>query len=234
LEPLVVRDRSLAVYVDDTGHESLNGQPVYGLGGCAVMGHDYERIINQPWRAVRKHVTGSSETRLHANKFSRKTEDIHVVARFFREQPFWRFAAVFTNETIMAEKLTQLGTMRGVLEKRINEIVGKTRCNEVRVVFESSQRANRLIESTFQSFDFRRGLERIPSECGFMPKSAGEPALEVADFVMHAVGRQMRHSLIKRDTFLPDFCAVFHSRGPELSSFIEVTGAFPLVPLARA
>ena len=231
LERLVLRDRSLAVFVDDTGHESLKGQPVYGLGGCAVMGCDYERIMNQPWRAVRKHVTGSSDAQLHASKFSGKTKDIDVVARFFREQPFWRFAAVITQETILAEQLTRLGTMKGVLEKRINDIVGKTLCKEVSVVFESSQRADRLVESAFQTFDFSRGSKHIPSEFGFMPKSAGEPALEVADFVMHAVGRQIRRNLAKRDTFLPDFCAVFHAVGPELSSFFEVTEALPLIPI---
>jgi hypothetical protein len=48
VERPVLRDRSLAVFVDDTGHESLKGQPVYGLGGCAVLGGDYERIINRP------------------------------------------------------------------------------------------------------------------------------------------------------------------------------------------
>lgn len=48
MEQLVLRDRSLAVYVDDTGHEALIGQPVYGLGGCAVLGRDLERTINQP------------------------------------------------------------------------------------------------------------------------------------------------------------------------------------------
>jgi hypothetical protein len=176
-------------------------------------------------------VTGSSNGQLHASKFSRKPEDIDVVARFFREQPFWRFAAVITRQTILANELDLLRTMKGVLEQRINDIVGRTLCKEVSVVFESSHRANRLIESAFESFEFSRGSERIPSECGFMPKSAGEPALEVADFVMHAVGRQMRHCLIKRDTFLPDFRAVFHAVSPELSSFIEVAGAFPLVPI---
>jgi hypothetical protein len=105
LERLVLRDRSLAVFVDDTGHESLNGQPVYGLGGCAVLGRDYERFINKPWRAVRKRIAGSSDAQLHANKFSRKAVHIDVVARFFREQPFWRFAAVVTQETILADEL---------------------------------------------------------------------------------------------------------------------------------
>jgi hypothetical protein len=230
---LELRDRCLAVYVDETGHEALDGQPVYGLGGCAVLGRDYERILNGPWRAVRRQIAGSFDAQLHANKFRGKPEDIDVVARFFREQPFWRFAAVITQKTILADQLTLLGTMKDALEKRINDIAGKTLCEEVRVVFESSQRADRLIENAFQSFDFSRGSKRILSECGFMPKSVREPGLEVADFVMHAVGRQIRHNLIKRPTFLPDFCSVFHSVDPELSSFIEVTAALRLIPIDR-
>jgi hypothetical protein len=229
---LELRDRCLAVYVDETGHEALDGQPVYGLGGCAVLGRDYERILNGPWRAVRKQIAGSFDAQLHANKF-RKPEDIDVVARFFREKPFWRFAAVITQKTILADQLTLLGTMKDALEKRINDIAGKTLCEEVRVVFELSQRADRLIENAFQSFDFSRGSKHILSECGFMPKSVREPGLEVADFMMHAVGRQIRHNLIKRPTFLPDFCSVFHSVDPELSSFIEVTAALRLIPIDR-
>jgi hypothetical protein len=53
-------------------------------------------------------------------------------------------------------------------------------------------------------------------ECYFMPKAVGEPALEVADFVMHAIGRQARHNLTRRGNFLRDFCAVFHAVAPIL------------------
>ena len=234
MERPVLRDRSLAVFVDDTGHESLKGQPVYGLGGCAVLGGDYERIINQPWRAVRKHVAGSPDAQLHANKFSGTIEDIEIVARFFGEQPFWRFAAVVTEQTTLAHELTLLGTMRGALERCINDIVGLTLCEEVKVVLESSHRANRPIQLAFQSFEFSRGSERIPSECGFMPKSLGEPGLEVADFAMHAVGRQARRMLTNRNTFLPDFRAVSHTADPTLSHFNEVVGALRLFPIDRS
>jgi hypothetical protein len=55
-----------------------------------------------------------------------------------------------------------------------------------------------------------------------MPKAVGEPALEVADFVMHAVGRQATHNLTKLGSFVPDFCAVFHAVDPKLTSYIEV------------
>jgi hypothetical protein len=55
-----------------------------------------------------------------------------------------------------------------------------------------------------------------------MPKSANEPALEVADFIMHAVGRQARQNLKQRGVFAPDFKAVFQSVDHKLASFIEV------------
>jgi hypothetical protein len=35
----------------------------------------------------------------------------------------------------------------------------------------------------------------IPIECCFMPKSAGDPALEVADFIVNGVGGQARRNL---------------------------------------
>jgi hypothetical protein len=55
-----------------------------------------------------------------------------------------------------------------------------------------------------------------------MPKAAAEPALEVADFVIHAIGRQARHNLKHRGSFQADFCAVFHSVKRQLVSFTEV------------
>jgi Protein of unknown function (DUF3800) len=224
---LVLQDRTLTVFVDDTGHETLvKGQPVYGLGGCAALGRDIERIINQPWKELRRLVTGSSDTRLHAHKFSRiaTAEDFEAVAQFFRAQPFWRFGAVFTTETTLLPEISLMQTMKGVLEKRIQDIVERTLCKEVSILFESSERANDLIQKTFRQLDFNRVSKRIPSQCYFMPKAVGEPALEVADFVMHAIGRQTRHNLDQRGSFLPDFCAIFHAVPPNLISFMEVGG----------
>jgi hypothetical protein len=200
------------------------GHPVYGLGGCAVLGRDLERLIWKPWRQIRERVTGSPDSPLHANKFPgiAKSGDIEAVAEFFAAQRFWRIGAIFTTQTSLSDELTLLQTMKLVLQQRINEIVERTLCKEVKVVFESSDRANPLVEQAFQDLELRRGSKLIPSECYFMPKSAGEPALEVADFVMHAVGRQARHNLRNRGSFVPDFCAVFHAVDRDLISFMEV------------
>jgi hypothetical protein len=94
---LLLPSRSLVVFVDDTGHEALvSGHPVYGLGGCAVLSEHLDALIRNPWREVRRAVTGSPDRPLHASDFgqSASPEDIEAVASFFRQNPFFRFGAV--------------------------------------------------------------------------------------------------------------------------------------------
>ena len=236
-EQVVLKEGCLAVFVDDTGHEALvNGQPVYGLGGCAALGRDLDRLIIRPWKELRRLVTGSPHAQLHAHKFPRiaKAEDIEAVAKFFRTQEFWRFGAIVTTETKLANELSLMQTMKSVIEKQIGDIVQRTLCKEVRVIFESSDRTNDLIEAEFQDIAFYSGEKRIPAEFGFMPKSAAEPALEVADFVVHAIGRQARYNLKQGGSFLADFCAVFHAVDPKFISFMQVDNviAGPPQPIA--
>jgi len=211
---LALPDGSLVIFVDDTGHEALvPGQPVYGLGGCAVMSEHLNAVIRQPWQEVRRKVTGSPNTALHASEFSRgaKREDIEAVASFFHKQPFARLGAIISMNTQLVQDHGPVPTIAKVLQKRIVDIARNTPFNELHVIFESSQRADPLIEKAMQGFGLEENGKSILVECYFMPKSAGEPALEVADFIMHAVGRQARHNITQRGVFLPDFAAVCHS-----------------------
>jgi hypothetical protein len=248
-EHLVLSNRCLAVFVDDSGHEELlPDHLVYCLGGCAVLGRDLDRVIRQPWRAIRKVVTGSPDTPLHAYDFPAiaTAEGMTAVVEFFRVHPFFRFGAILSVNTQFLDDMAllrsmdddkelppsriseivrrTLPTMKMVLQSRINEIVGRTLCKEVAVIFESSDRADPLIKAAFRDFEVHRGPKRIPSECYFMRKSTADPALEVADFVMNAVGGQGRQNLKDRMKYRRDFQAVFHSVDCNLTSFIDVAG----------
>lgn len=191
-------------------------------GGCAALGRDIERFLDSPWRTVRRRVAGSPDAQLHANRFRPKPGDVEIIETFFRTQPFWRFAAVITTTTKLLDELSLLRTIKGAVQNRIKEIVERTLCKEVAMIFELSQRTDRLIEEAFQDFEVSRGSKRIPSTCYFMPKSAAVPALEVADFVMHPVHRQARRAFDPCGAFVADFCAVFHTADPTLASFIEL------------
>jgi hypothetical protein len=185
---LALPDRCLAVFVDDTGHEALvAGHPVYGLGGCAVLARDLDQVIRTPWREIRRRVTGSPDTPLHANVFARfaTPENIATVAEFFRVHPFARFGAIISANTALADDLALVSTIAKVLQARIADIARWTDFDSLAVIFESSQRADRLIEEAFQGFGLEENGAPIPVQCHFMRKEHGEPALEVADFVMH-------------------------------------------------
>jgi hypothetical protein len=217
---LLLPERSLVVFVDDTGHEALvPGHPVYGLGGCAVMSEHLDALIRNPWREVRRTVTGSPDSPLHASDFGQNAspENIQAVASFFRQNPFSRFGAVTSVNAQLAPGCGPLRTIVKVLQKRIAEIARWTPFQEVHIIFESSKRADPLIEDAMQG--------SIPAECYFMPKQAGEPGLEVADFVVHTVGRQARANLRQRGGFALDYAAVFQSVDRRLTSLMEVESA---------
>lgn len=225
---LNVSDQSLLIFVDDTGHEALApGHPIYGLGGCAIMAADLERVIHHPWREVRRQVRGSADTPLHAAALGHppRREDIEVVAGFFRNQPFARIGATVTVNTTLAGDLAPINAIAGVLKNRIVDIAKWTPFTEVHVIFEASDRADRRIEAAFGDFRLEENGRPISVECYFMPKAAHDPALEVADFVMHAVGRQVRRRIEGKAGFAPDFEAVFHHQDPRRVSYIEISEA---------
>ena len=122
-----------------------------------------------------------------------------------------RLGAIISIDTQLVQDHGQVPTIAKVLQKLIAEIARSTPFKELHVIFEASQRADSLIEEAMQGFGLEENGKSIPVECYLMPKSADEPSLEVADFIMHAVGRQARHNITQRGVFLPDFAAVCHS-----------------------
>jgi hypothetical protein len=161
---------------------------------------------------------------LHAAQFGQTAtkSQIQAVATFFRSQPFRRLGVIVTTETTLADGLTALRVMAPVLMNRIADVAKWTPFRQLAVVFESSQRADAAVEAAFGDFGLRDNGRPIPTNFFFMPKSAGEPALEVADFIVHAIGRRARAA---SDASAPDFEAVFHEQDPRFVSFMRVSRA---------
>jgi hypothetical protein len=229
---LILSPEALVFFIDDTGHERLvQDQPIYGLGGCGVMGRDLDAALNTPWREVRRLVTGSTDAPLHAAKFSRSADPEHIkeVAAFFASGRFARIGATIDTGASVLGDIDHLTIVARVLMNRIVEVARWMPFHQLAIVFEASQRANALIEAALQGIGLEADGQKVPLHCAFMPKSAGEPGLEVADFIMHAIGRQTRHTLKHpgEKSLLPDFAATFHGQDRRLVSFMHVAGAVP-------
>src|SRR6266436_4368292 len=102
---LILPPYAACVFVDDTGHEHLAGTSFYGLGACAVLGCEYDRLIRLPWLHVRNVINGDPTVPLHASDVTGKAtpEQLNHIARFFREQPFGRLGAAGTNTTVLPD-----------------------------------------------------------------------------------------------------------------------------------
>lgn len=91
-DKLTISDYTFVVFIDETGDDKCADprRPVFGFGGCGVLGVNLELFIHAPWRAVRQKIHGSAETPLHAAEMPRPHNDEHMLALglFFARTPF--------------------------------------------------------------------------------------------------------------------------------------------------
>jgi len=229
-------DDCLLFFVDDTGHEDLDGQPVYGLGGCSVMAPQLEPLIRAPWREIRRAVKGSPGVQLHANSFPREStsEQQALVGAFFQSQPFGRFGAVLSTSTNLHPQMSPIQTIARVMRNRFAQISAWQPFSSIAIIFEASERADRLIERAFGELQASIDGNPVPIECFFMPKSAAEAALEVADFIVHAIGGQARANLLAQAPLRRDFRSVFDIPDQRLTSFVSINFVTVNSPTAQA
>jgi hypothetical protein len=114
-----------------------------------------------------------------------------------------------------------------MLKKYVAQAAAVTRCDSVALIFESSERADAILQSEFGIFVSRQGDVQLPVEFCFMPKAAKEPALEVADFVANAVGGMARRMIEGRRDFGADFCSIFHDPPPNVVRYMHIDGVIP-------
>jgi Protein of unknown function (DUF3800) len=199
----------LLVFVDDTGHETFAGnQGFYGLGSCVVLGAHYGHL-KERWRAVRKTINDDPDLPLHASEFERKAENFAVLSEFFLDPSFVRIAATTTKSVSLPPGMVPCVPVMGQLQEEIAFIASAVPCKSVRIIVESSQRADPILQACFSQLTPINGASPLAVEKSLMPKSSNEPGLEVADFIVSAASSQVQRRLRSQKGQAPDFNDVF-------------------------
>lgn len=199
----------LLVFVDDTGHEALDGnQGFYGLGGCVVLGLGYEHLKTR-WREVRRAINGNPDSPLHGSTMERKAENFETLANFFLDRSIVRIAVTTTKNVDLPAGMHPCVPVMGQLQENIESIASLLPCKGVWIIVESSQRADPILKSCYSQLTPIGGAPPIPITNCLMPKSSNEPGLEVADFIIGAAGSQTQRHLRGQDGMAPDFRDVF-------------------------
>jgi Protein of unknown function (DUF3800) len=215
--------------IDDTGDPAYRDpvNPIFGLGGCAVLARDLVRVIREPWAAVRTAVAGSSTAQIHATRAERrmnKTKE-NAIRSFFIEQQFMRLAYVSSAQTQYA-RTTEIDDVvirstAAVLLQRILEVAKWTPFSSIVAIFEDNPYLRPRLEAAPGDLQFEENGRVIPHEWCIMSKSAREPGLEVADFMMHTIAGYCRSGRDPQSKFAARFSAIFGTKDERLCSFME-------------
>jgi hypothetical protein len=230
---------TLLVALDETGHEELADPryPIFGMGGCVIPVRAYWNLIHHPWLAMKQRHFGDLAAPLHAVDVARAgtPEQKAAIGSFFARMHFPRVASLLTERTRLELPVTRYDAVMSVLTEQIAQIARLVAFDRLVILLESSERGTPLAEQ------FCRGMELTVTEDGVTrsvptgfyhtPKSVCMPALEVADFIMHAAGTATRMHITTGRPFTGrrDFDAVFNSVRDEFAGFflLEQLGGLP-------
>jgi hypothetical protein len=189
------------------------------------MAPELEPVVRIPWREVRRRVAGSPDAPLHASKL--KVDEltqgqIDAITSFFTSQPIARIAVTVTSITKLHSDLPTVELVTKALLNRMADVAKWRQFGRMAVVIESSERADTLLQASLRDLRLEVGGTVLPADVYFMPKSAHEPALEVADFLIHTAGAQAKWKIEGRSGFRRDYTAMYQSLDPKLVSRFDI------------
>ena len=221
---------TLVVAIDDTGHEEFAdaNYPVFGLGGCAFLVRDYERLIATPWNYMCKKFFPHVQRPMHAVDIQHDQpteEQLDALRHLFETFQFFRIATTVTPQTVNVTDEHFVNLVGGCMLNRIADVAKWVEFDRLFILVEESDRVGAQIMRSLTGKHIERNSARIEIELGTIPKSACEPALEVADFIIHTAGTQTRQRNNRRTQVRKDFEIIFKNVDDRLVSFMEITKA---------
>jgi hypothetical protein len=238
MEHLLLESNTLVFYIDDTGDEQLNNpeHPVFAFGGVACSTALHLELARS-WQTMKSRhfpqVVGPlhAKTHLRESKLS-KTKREAVLAAIPRGT-LGRFGTIMTADTMVGRDQIMITTC-GTLANRLARVAAgmaqlglwnpSMSSRKVIAVFEHSARLANHLEQHFTSLALQVLGETIPVEGCFMLKSVANPFLEMADFVVNTVGRNVKHQRIHgRQSCIASFHSLFRDVGPPMADYFETT-----------
>jgi hypothetical protein len=233
---LDVPDTALIVGIDETGCEDYldKNNPVFGLGGCAVLARDYFQFLDDPWKDLKDRHFGGQQNKLQATDDNTPTlEQLNALEHFFTKLPFFRFACMsaktMKNETV--ESNIQL--LVHSIMSQVCEFATKVQPTEMVFIIEESARIEKELLKYFRTYRVGNGdIDMIPTVL-IASKEVKASCVEVADFVVHPAGAQVRNRLRgfnkNSNIIRKDFATVFHKVDSRLCSYREILSAKPSI-----
>lgn len=222
----------LLVFIDETGNDVSFDEkhPVFGLGGCVVLASDYDKLVSTPWNNLKNNYFKGVDEPLHASKLnSPVSQQLEALNDFFKNNNFGRVASIVCKDTVNnvnSSNKTYETTARFLIERITKIRIGNI--TSVAFFIEESSRDYKLVKQYFSKYKIKFGID-IPNYYFLTGKSLNLPGLEVADFIIHTAGAQVRNRLIhKNERNRKDFDLIFGSVNEGLTSFGAISSAIPL------
>ncbi len=229
---LDVSDDALIVGIDETGCEDYKDKenPVFGLGGCAVLAKDFFRLLDTPWSQMKELYFGGASTQLHASDLRRPTsEQLEALGNFFTKFPFYRFATMSANSFNNDTRETNIHLLAVSVMNQLAKFGRLVQPTEVIFVCDSSNRIEKDLVKHFSTYRFNNGKNEIFTKVLLATKDKLASCVEVADFVVHPAGAQVRNRVLGKyrvgQGYRKDFELVFNKVDGRLSDYQEMLSA---------
>jgi hypothetical protein len=226
---LSVPGSRLMVFVDETGHEKLRdpAYPLFGLAGCVLRADAYFGFVAPAWRKLKLEHFGAENTRLHAaDRGSIPKSAMEAFGQFFRTEHFSRIGVTVTDKCDLAGFEPYQVVATALLERLRETACFWSNLSGITFILEKSQRGDRFARRYLVDWRYWREVDGtktyLPVSRHFMPKSAVEPGLEIADFIANTVGAQAHSYSRGQRRLRRDFKSVVVDVLPRLVSVIDI------------